>query len=136
MSQLKKIDMFKARRREIVNYYNDHFSGIDELILPYEDENVDSNFHLYALQVKENPRFDRYDLFTYLENKNYAPMVHYIPVHLLSYYKQRYGHKRGDFPLAENYYDRTISIPLYPSLTNDEVEKVVKNITSFVESKY
>ena len=97
---------------------------------------VNSNFHLYALQVKENPRFDRYDLYTYLENKNYAPMVHYIPVHLLSYYKQRYGHKLGDFPIAENYYARTISIPLYPSLTNDEVEKVVKNITSFVESKY
>ncbi len=136
MSQLKKIDMFKARRREIVNYYNEHFSNIDGLILPYENEIVNSNFHLYTLQVKENPRFDRYDLFTYLENKNYVPMVHYIPVHLLSYYKQRYGHKRGDFPIAENYYDRTISIPLYPSLTNDEVEKVVKNITSFVESKY
>jgi perosamine synthetase len=136
MSQLKKIDIIKARRREIVNYYNEHFSNIDELILPYENQIVNSNFHLYVLQVKENPRFDRYDLFTYLENKNYAPMVHYIPVHLLSYYKQRYGHKRGDFPIAENYYDRTISIPLYPSLTNDEVEKVVKNITSFVESKY
>ena len=136
MSQLKKIDMFKARRREIVNYYNEHFSNIDELILPYENEIVNSNFHLYTLQVKENPRFDRYDLFSYLESKDYAPMVHYIPVHLLSYYKQRYGHKRGDFPIAENYYDRTISIPLYPSLTNDEVEKVVKNITSFVESKY
>ena len=136
ISQLKKIDIFKARRREIVNYYNDHFSGIDELILPFEDENVDSNFHLYVLQVKENPRFDRYDLFTYLENNNYVPMVHYIPVHLLSYYKQRYGHKRGDFPLAENYYDRAVSIPLYPSLTNDEVENVVKNITSFFESKY
>ena len=136
MNQLKKIDIIKTRRREIVNYYNEHFSIVDELILPYEDEIVNSNFHIYTLQVKENPRFDRYDLFTYLENKNYAPMVHYIPVHLLSYYKQHYGHKRGDFPIAENYYDRTISIPLYPSLTNDEVDNVVKNITSFVESKY
>ena len=136
LSQLKKIDIFKARRREIVNYYNDHFSGIDELILPFEDENADSNFHLYVLQVKENARFDRYDLYSYLESKDYAPMVHYIPIHLLSYYRQRYGYKRGDFPVAENYYDRTISIPLYPSLTDDEIEKVVKDITSFVESKY
>ena len=136
MNQLKKIDMIKTRRREIVNYYNEHFSNIDELILPYENKIVNSNFHIYTLQVKENPRFDRYDLFSYLESKDYAPMVHYIPVHLLSYYKRHYGHKRGDFPIAENYYDGTISIPLYPSLTNDEVEKVVKNITSFVESKY
>jgi UDP-4-amino-4,6-dideoxy-N-acetyl-beta-L-altrosamine transaminase len=136
MSQLKKINRIKARRREIVNYYNEHLSTIDELILPYENESVNSNFHLYILQVKKNPRFDRYDLFNYLQNNNYSPMVHYIPVHLLSYYKERYNHKRGDFPIAENYYDRAVSIPLYPSLTNDEVENVVKNITSFIESKY
>jgi perosamine synthetase len=136
MSQLKKLNKIKARRREIVNYYNEHFSIIDDLILPYENESVSSNFHLYILQVKENPRFDRYDLFNYLQNKDYSPMVHYIPVHLLSYYKQRYGHKRGDFPIAENYYDRAVSIPLYPSLNDDEVENVVKNITHFFESKY
>jgi dTDP-4-amino-4,6-dideoxygalactose transaminase len=63
LSQLKKINRFKNRRREIVSYYNKHFSGIEELILPYEDENVDSNFHLYSLQVNKNSRFDRYDLF-------------------------------------------------------------------------
>ena len=61
LSQLKKIDQFKTRRRKIVNYYNEHFSGIEELILPFEDEKVDSNFHIYVLQVKDNPRFDRYD---------------------------------------------------------------------------
>jgi len=135
ISQLKKLDAIKARRREIVNYYNQKFSGIDELILPYEDESVDSNFHLYILQVKDNPRFDRYDLFTYMQSKNYQPMVHYIPVHLLEYYKKRFGYKRGDFPVSENFYDRAISIPLYPSLTDAEVEKVVKDITNFVDSK-
>jgi dTDP-4-amino-4,6-dideoxygalactose transaminase len=118
-----------------VNYYNEQFSDIEELILPYENENVDSNFHLYILQVKENSRFDRYDLFTHLQSLNYAPMVHYIPVHLLGYYRKRYGYKRGDFPVSENFYDRTISIPLYPSLTDAEVEKVVTDITKFVESK-
>jgi perosamine synthetase len=135
LSQLKKLDYFKARRRKIVNYYNEHFSGIEELILPYEDENVDSNFHLYILRVKDNPRFDRYDLFTYLQRMNYQPMVHYIPVHLLGYYKKRFGYKRGDFPVSEYYYDRAVSIPLYPSLTDVEVEKVVDDITNFVESK-
>jgi len=135
ISQLKKINTFKARRREIVNYYNEHFTGMEELILPYEDENVDSNFHLYVLRVKDNPRFDRYDLFTYLQRMNYQPMVHYIPVHLLGYYKRRYGYKRSDFPVTEHFYDRAISIPLYPSLTDEEVEKVVDEITNFVKSK-
>ena len=70
-----------------------------------------------------------------MQSKNYQPMVHYIPVHLLEYYKKRYGYKRGDFPVAEYYYDRSISIPLYPSLADEEVEKVVEDITNFVESK-
>ena len=135
LNQLKKIDRIKARRREIVNYYNEHFSGTEELILPYEDKNVDSNFHLYVLQVKDNSRFDRYDLFTYLLSRDYHPMVHYIPVHLLGYYRKRYGYKRGDFPVSEKYYNRTVSIPLYPSLTDAEVEKVVMDITKFVKSK-
>ena len=135
INQLKKIDRFKARRREIVNYYNEKFSGIEELILPYENENVESNFHLYILQVKENSRFDRYDLFTHMQSLHYAPMVHYIPVHLLGYYRKRIGYKRGDFPVSENFYNRAISIPLYPSLSDAEVEKVVTDITKFVRSK-
>jgi len=134
LNQLKKIDSIKARRREIVNYYNEHFSDIDELILPYEDNNVNSNFHLYILQVKDNPRFDRYDLYTYLSAGDYIPMVHYIPVHLLGYFRKHYGYKRGNFPIAENYYDRTISIPLYPYLTDVEIMKVVDDITSFIKS--
>ena len=134
ISQLKKIDEIKARRRKIVKYYNEHFSQIEELIIPYEDESVNSNFHLYILQVQENQGFDRYDLFTYLRGKDYLPMVHYIPIHLLSFYKNRYGFKRGDFPVAEKFYDRAVSIPLYPSLSDAEVEKVVKDITFFVES--
>jgi dTDP-4-amino-4,6-dideoxygalactose transaminase len=135
LSQLKKIDSFKARRREIVNYYNERFSDIDELILPHEGENVDSNFHLYILQIKDNSHFDRYDLYNYLRNGDFIPMIHYIPVHLLSYYKKRYGHKPGDFPLAEKYYSRTISIPLFPSLTDSEVMKVVEDISKFIKSR-
>jgi UDP-4-amino-4,6-dideoxy-N-acetyl-beta-L-altrosamine transaminase len=135
LSQLKKLDRIKTRRREIVNYYNEQFSRVEELILPFEDQNMDSNFHLYILQVKDNPIFDRYDLFTYMQKNNYLPMVHYIPVHLLGYYKKRYGCKRGDFPVSENFYDRAISIPLYPSLADSEVEKVVETIISFVKSR-
>ena len=132
LSQLKKLDKIKSRRREIVNYYNAQLSNIDELILPFEDENTDSNFHLYVLQIRENEKFDRYDLFKYLQSINYSPMVHYIPVHLLGYYRKRYGYKRGDFPISEQYYERAISIPLYPSLSDAEIEKVVKDITHFV----
>jgi len=135
LSQLKKNNNNKKRRREIVNYYNERFAEIDELILPYEEESVDSNFHIYVLQIKDNARFDRYDLYNYLRNGDYIPMVHYIPVHLLGYFRKRYGYKRGDFPVAENYYDRAISIPLYPSLTDADVNKTVDDITKYIKSK-
>ena len=84
--------------------------------------------------MEKNSRFDRYDLYTYLRTGDYIPMVHYIPVHLLGYFRKRFGYKRGNFPIAENYYDRPISIPLYPSLTDGEVMKVVDDITSFIKS--
>ena len=134
LCQLKKLDRFKVRRREIVNYYNDCFSDINELILPHEDKNTESNFHVYILQVKKNPKFDRYALFKFLQSLNYAPMVHYIPVHLLKYYRERFGFKRGDYPIAERYYDQAVSIPLYPSLSDIEVEKVVNDIKGFIVS--
>jgi len=134
LSQLRKLEQFKLRRRQIVEYYNEEFGIFDELILPFEDPNVDSNFHLYILQVKENKRFDRYSLFTYLQKRGYLPMVHYIPVHLLKYYRDNFGYDRGDFPKAERFYDRAISIPLYPSLADEQVERVANEIKGFVTS--
>ena len=115
-----------------MNYYNEMFSKFNHYILPHENQSVDSNFHLYVLQIKENQKYDRYDLFKYLQSKNYVPMVHYIPVHLLKYYRDRFGYKRGDFPVSERYYDRTISLPLYPSMNDEEVDKVVEDISNFL----
>ena len=134
ISQLKKLDQFKSRRREIVNYYNESLDGIEEFILPHEEETVDSNFHLYVLQVKENSRFDRYDFFSHLQSLSYLPMVHYIPVHLLKYYRDNFGFRPGDFPIAEKVYSRAVSIPLYPSMTDAQVEKTINDIKGFVAS--
>jgi perosamine synthetase len=133
ISQLKKLNRFKKRRREIVNYYNENLIDLNEIILPYEAHNVDSNFHLYTLQVKKNRKFDRYDFFNYLIESNYSPMVLYIPVHLLKYYRENYNYKRGDFPVSEKFYDRSLAIPLYASMTDLEVEKVVFDIKKFVK---
>ena len=70
-----------------------------------------------------------------MKEEDFLPMVHYIPTHLLNYYKNRFGYKRGDFPLSEAYYDRTISIPMYPGLKNDEIEKTINCINNFVKFK-
>ena len=135
ISQLSKIETKKKQRRNIVEIYNDELKDLENIILPYESEKVDSHFHIYSLQVKENKFFDRYDLFKYMKDEDFLPMVHYIPTHLLNYYKNRFGYKRGDFPLSEAYYDRTISIPMYPSLNNHEIEKTINCIRNFVKLK-
>lgn len=135
LSQLKKVEVFKKRRREIVNYYNEQFQDILELIVPFERTDVESNFHLYILQIKSNNRFDRYDLYNYLREAGYLVMVHYVPTHFLTYYRNRYGFKRGSFPESEQLYDRSLSIPLYPTLTDIEVEEVVSIIKKYVKAK-
>lgn len=132
-SQLIKLDAFKRRRREIVDYYNLELSKYEELILPFEESKVDSNFHLYVLRVAEHSRLDRYDLFIGLQRLKYRPMVHYIPVHLLGYYQRRFGYKRGDFPVAERCYDQAISIPLYSSLSDSQVEQCVEDIGRLIK---
>lgn len=133
LSQLKKLKSFTKRRRQIVDFYNKELSTLEEFITPFESKNVKSNFHLYVLQIKKNNIFDRYDFFKYLKGKSYNPMIHYIPIHYLNYYKKKYNFKKGEFPVAERYYDRTISIPLYPSLTDAQVEKVVLDIKNFLD---
>jgi perosamine synthetase len=135
ISQLSKIEKKKKRRRDIVELYNKEFNGLENIITPYESENVDSHFHIYSIQVKENNFFDRYDLFKYMRNEDFLPMVHYIPTHLLKYYKSRFGYKRGDFPLSESYYDRTISIPMYPSIKDFEIEKTINCLKKFIKLK-
>ena len=71
-----------------------------------------------------------------MEKAGIRLQVHYIPVHTQPFYKKNYGFEVGNFPVTENFYDRAISIPLYPSLTDVEVEKVVEDITSFASQNW
>ena len=132
LSQLARIKENKSKRRAIVEYYNERFSVFEELILPYEQVNVDSNFHLYILQVSDSARFDRYELFSYLRSKGYFLQVHYSPIHLLSYYRNNFQYKLGDYPISERYYDRAITMPLYPGLSDLEVECIANDIRKFI----
>ncbi len=134
ISQLKNLKKFIKRRRNIVNYYNSELKQIDQLILPYEEKNVDSNFHLYSLQIQNHKKKNRYSFFNYLVNNNYNPMIHYIPIHYLKYYKKRYKFKKGDFKNSELFYSRTVSLPLFPTMKDKEVEKVVSDIKKFFEN--
>lgn len=131
MSQLKKLDQFIQRRREIVQMYNEAFRNVHWLTIPYEQDGVYSAFHLYVLLVDfKKIKKSRKQVILELERSGIGTQVHYIPVHLQPYYQKEFSYKEGDYPRAEKYYQRCLSIPLYPTLTDPDVKKVIKQIHS------
>jgi len=129
ISQLKKLDKFIKRRREIVKRYNEAFKNIDWLNTPYEKPDVYSVFHLYVVQFDfDKVGKSRKQVMEELKSKKIGTQVHYIPVHIQPYYQENFGYKWGDFPIAENYYQHALSIPLYPRMTDRDVDYVIKSI--------
>jgi len=134
ISQLKKLDTFKQRRRQIVDSYNEAFKARKNILVPFEDGNCESNFHLYVLLFDfESIGVSRAELMTGLKKKGVQTQVHYIPIHLQPYYRDKLGTRRGDCPKAEAYYDKCLSIPLHPAMTDQDVNRVIYEITQLVE---
>lgn len=133
--QLDKLDQFVLERGKIAKKYDELFSGIDILTIPKTNSLIDHAYHLYPLQIDfEKLSVNKTDFFLKMKHVGINVQVHYIPVHLQPFYKRNYGFTTGYCTIAESFYDQAVSIPLYPSLTNAEVEKVVTDITKFVES--
>jgi|GEM_PF-132692 len=129
ISQLKKLDKFVERRRGIVKKYNEAFISIDWLTIPYEKPDVYSAFHLYVLQIDfDKVGKSRRQIMEELKLKNIGTQVHYIPVHTQPYYQENFGYRWGDFPVAEDYYQHALSIPLYPKMADGDVDYVIKSI--------
>jgi perosamine synthetase len=131
LSQLKRLSGFKERRKIIIQRYNEGFQALAEkgvLELPHWPANTYPCFHLYVLRVQNKEGDLRYKVFTELQKQGIYPQVHYIPVHLQPYYQQHFEYKLGDFPNAESYYKKAMSLPLYPTLNNDEVDYVIETV--------
>ncbi len=129
ITQLQKLDEFVKRRREIVEKYNDEFKNIEWLTTPYEKPEVNSAFHLYVLQIDfKRINKTRSQVMNELREKKIGTQVHYIPVHTQPYYKNKHGFNHGDFPVAEEYYKKALSIPLYPKMSDYEIQYVINNI--------
>ena len=132
LSQLGKLERFSARRREIVNRYNEAFSKLPELFVQEEIAESDTTRHLYILRiVPERLQIDRKGFFEALGAENICCNVHYIPVYRHPYY-QKLGYKEGLCPHAEKLYKEILSLPLYYSLTDQDVEDVIRAVTKIV----
>ena len=136
ISQLKKLKMFCKRRREIVDKYNAAFLDSKSLQIPFEDQNCDSNFHLYVLLFDfEGIGIDRAQFIFLLRERGVQTQVHYIPVHLQHYYRRNFKTGWGDCPNAEAYYKKCLSIPLFPAMNNDDVDRVIHEIMNIMHEK-
>jgi perosamine synthetase len=136
LSQLKKLDTNLARRREIAARYTAAFRDIPGVATPATRPNVNPAWHLYPIRV--NPAHlttDRAGVFHALRAENIGVNVHYIPVHLHPYYRDRFGYRGGEYPVAEAAYEQLISLPMFHGLTDEDVLDVIhavgKVLTSF-----
>lgn len=122
ISQLSRADENLRRRRQLATQYNKAFQDT-AIITPYYSNG--NAYHLYVIKTE-----NRLGLYNHLRSQNIFAQVHYVPCHLMPYYKQ-FGFKKGDFPMAENYYEKCLSIPMYHSLTDDDQNFVIESILNF-----
>ncbi len=123
-SQLLRADEGLVRRRKIAAVYNEAFKGKD--YIKGQSGNVEGHaYHLYVLEAE-----DRLGLYNYLRTKNIFAQIHYIPCHLMPYYRDL-GWKEGDLPVSEFYYKHCISLPMYPTLSDEEQQYVIQQIQNY-----
>lgn len=133
ISQLDKLQMFKARRKEIVETYNKAFEKIDGVIVQKEISQSDTCRHLYILRLDSKKlKIDRRQFFDALGAENICCNVHYIPVYYFPHYS-KLGYKKGLCPNAEALYEEMISIPLYYGMTDKDVEDVIEAVNKLVD---
>jgi len=135
ISQFKKLDKFVARRRAIVEKYQKAFKSISEIILIKEESFAKSAWHIYPVQFDlAKLKIGRKEIFEQLGERGIKCQVHYAPVHFMPFYQKTFGYKKGDFPIAEQYYQRAITLPLFPKLTDKEVDYVIESVKEIVDS--
>lgn len=126
LSQLSRADQGIKRRREIATNYYTAFQG--KSFIKGQSKVIEGHaYHLYVLEVE-----NRLGLYNFLRGKNIYTQIHYIPCHLMPYYKEL-GWKEGDFLYAENYYRHCISLPMFPTLKNEEQDYVIDQINAFYD---
>ncbi|MEB2282528.1 UDP-4-amino-4,6-dideoxy-N-acetyl-beta-L-altrosamine transaminase [Lysinibacillus xylanilyticus] len=124
VSQMSKLDAFLQRRREIAEMYTEALKDVEGIQVPQQLENTESGWHLYMIQL-ENA--NRKQVFEEMRAANIGVHVHYIPVYWHPYYQQL-GYKKGLCPVAEEWYEKALTLPIHPSLTDKEIEYIIGNL--------
>jgi dTDP-4-amino-4,6-dideoxygalactose transaminase len=133
-SQLKKLDKFVQKRHEIAKKYDESFSNIDYLKIPKTKNFIGHSYHLYPLNFDfDLLKITKREFFNKMKGSGINLQVHYIPVHLQPFYQKNYGFKIGDYLLAEEFYKKELSFPIYPTLTSNDQEKIIDSLFQFID---
>jgi dTDP-4-amino-4,6-dideoxygalactose transaminase len=129
LCQLGRQDAFQRRRREVVARYTDAFAAHDALEPPTVRPDVQHAWHLYVLRLRlEVLRIDRARFIDELTDRNIGTSVHFIPIHMHPYYRDKYGYAPQAFPVARANYERLVSLPLHPGLSDGDVADVIEAV--------
>ncbi len=134
LQQLRKLGQFQARREEIVRQYNEGLSGLEELSLPTARPEVKHAWHLYVIRLNlERLSITRDQFIEELKERRIGTSVHFIPVHMHPYYRDKYGYRPEDFPVAAREFRRIISLPLNPRMSDRDAGDVVEAVREVVK---
>ncbi|MBI4977465.1 MAG: UDP-4-amino-4,6-dideoxy-N-acetyl-beta-L-altrosamine transaminase [Spirochaetes bacterium] len=135
-SQLKDLDSFIARKREIVELYNHAFTDVPELVTPVEKDYAKSAYHLYAAAVDFNALgINREEFMKRLAGRGVGSQVLYIPVHTQPFYRDLLKYKPDDFPNAQKHYRTNIALPLFAKMTNGDVRRVIHAVKTVIRGR-
>lgn len=130
LSQIKKLDQFIEGRREVAELYTEKLKIMEGVITPQLLENTASGWHLYMIQLEKG---NRKQIFEKMRAANIGVHVHYIPVYWHPYYQQL-GYEKGLCPEAESWYEKALTLPIHPQISNEEIMFVIDKLNSFVNT--
>jgi perosamine synthetase len=137
LQQLTKLEPALARRRQIASSYNSAFQPMRGLLAPQVRNDVKPAWHLYPVRLElERLSADREQVVGALRAENIGANVHYIPVHLHPYYRERFGYRGGEYPVAEDAYRRLISLPMFPGMSGDDAGDVIRAVEKVLAAFY
>ena len=125
--QLRKQDILREKRNNIASKYDAAFKDDENIVIPFVKEDRVTSWHLYVIKIA-----NRDEVIEQLKENGVGCSVHFIPVHKHPYYKDKYGYKNEDYPIANEVFDKSLSLPIYPDMSDEEVDYVINKVKEIV----
>jgi len=135
LGQLRRLPQFNARRRELAERYTRLFARVPEVETPRVRPEVETNWHLYVIRLRDEANIRRDEFVQELRRRGIGTAVHYLPIHFHPYYRERFGFRKGDFPVAEAAFERIVSLPLFPKMADKDVDRVVEAVEEIIAER-